>query len=65
MHDILAPAAGEQAHSATAPNDTFLRRHAGPNGQEVRQMLETLELPNLDALIDRASSFLEHLVSSR
>src|SRR3954470_19389923 len=54
MHDFLAPAAGEQAHSAVAPNDTFLRRHAGPNAQEVQQMLETLKLPSLGDLIDRA-----------
>src|SRR3954452_16902920 len=50
MHDILAPA----ATPATAPLDTFLRRHAGPNDREVQQMLDALELPSLDALIDQA-----------
>src|SRR4051812_39315179 len=50
MHDLLAPA----ATPATAPLDTFLRRHAGPNDREVAEMLHTLELPSLDALIDRA-----------
>src|SRR3954468_10083795 len=50
MHDILAPA----VTPATAPLDTFLRRHAGPNDREVQQMLDALELPSLDALIDKA-----------
>src|SRR4051812_31432264 len=54
MHDLLAPPPGEQAHSAIAPNDTFLRRHVGPSPEEVQQMLDALELRRLDDLIDRA-----------
>jgi glycine dehydrogenase len=50
MHDFLAPA----ALPATAPLDTFLRRHAGPNDREVREMLKALELPSLEALIEQA-----------
>lgn len=36
-----------------APTDTFVRRHIGPNPEEIQQMLDTLGLPNLDALIDK------------
>ena len=32
--------------------DTFVRRHVGPNGAEVREMLDALGYESLDALID-------------
>src|ERR1041385_3723089 len=34
--------------------DRFPSRHIGPNGEETRQMLETLSYSSLDALIDEA-----------
>ncbi|HYH82353.1 MAG TPA: aminomethyl-transferring glycine dehydrogenase, partial [Longimicrobium sp.] len=38
--------------SALTHPDTFVRRHIGPNGAEVAEMLETLGLGSLDELID-------------
>ena len=35
-------------------NSEFPRRHIGPNGKDVSDMLEALNLPSLDALIDLA-----------
>ena len=35
-----------------AHTDTFVRRHIGPDEGEIREMLETLGYPSLDALID-------------
>ncbi|HEX7051246.1 MAG TPA: aminomethyl-transferring glycine dehydrogenase [Longimicrobiales bacterium] len=34
--------------------DTFARRHIGPGAAELREMLETIGVPSLDALIDAA-----------
>ena len=36
-----------------APADSFVRRHIGPRPDEIGQMLEVLELPSLDALIEK------------
>ena len=36
------------------PNDSFARRHNGPDAAEQARMLETLGLPSLDALVDAA-----------
>ncbi|KAL6077097.1 Glycine dehydrogenase (decarboxylating) [Balamuthia mandrillaris] len=33
------------------PLDTFVRRHIGPSDKDVEEMLKTLELPSLDALV--------------
>ncbi len=38
--------------SLFAHTDTFVRRHIGPDEGEVRQMLDALGYPSLDALID-------------
>src|SRR5437016_1230051 len=34
------------------PTDTFVHRHIGPNPDDIQEMLSTLGLPSLDALID-------------
>src|SRR5256884_6753874 len=34
------------------PTDTFVHRHIGPNLDDIQEMLSTLGLPSLDALID-------------
>src|SRR6266496_4863361 len=34
------------------PTDTFVHRHVGPNPDDIQEMLSTLGLPSLDALID-------------
>ena len=39
---------------SVAPNDTFARRHLGPDGAEVAAMLEVVGQPSLDALVDAA-----------
>ncbi len=36
-----------------AYTDSFVRRHVGPDAQEIRQMLEVLGMPSLDALIEK------------
>ncbi len=36
------------------PTDSFARRHNGPDATEQARMLEALELPSLDALVDAA-----------
>ena len=33
--------------------DTFLRRHVGPSSKDIEEMLETINAPSLDALIDQ------------
>ena len=38
--------------SVFAHTDTFVRRHIGPDEGEIREMLEALGYPSLDALID-------------
>ena len=40
------------AMSLLSPTDTFIARHIGPSELEIEQMLETLGLPDLDALTD-------------
>ena len=56
MHDTLTapPAAAPLETSLLAPCDTFPRRHLGSNESEVAEMLATLDLPSMDALIDAA-----------
>jgi glycine dehydrogenase len=56
MHDTLAspPAAAPLETSILAPCDTFPRRHLGSGENEVAEMLATLGLGSLDALIDAA-----------
>ena len=56
MHDTLSapPAAAPLETSLLAPCDTFPRRHLGSNESEVAEMLATLGLPSMDALIDAA-----------
>src|SRR5881398_521001 len=34
------------------PTDSFVHRHIGPNPDDIQEMLSTLGLPSLDALID-------------
>src|SRR5262245_1398824 len=34
------------------PSDTFVPRHVGPDSNDIRQMLDVLELDSLDELID-------------
>src|SRR5438105_3860889 len=35
------------------PSDTFVRRHIGPNADEVKEMLRLLGLDSLDQLVDQ------------
>ncbi|MFG0331556.1 MAG: aminomethyl-transferring glycine dehydrogenase [Phycisphaerales bacterium] len=39
-------------HDALSPSDTFVERHIGPNEDEIRDMLATIGVESLDALID-------------
>ena len=39
--------------SFLSASDTFVHRHVGPSAEEVRAMLDALELPSLDELVDR------------
>ncbi len=50
MHDFLATTPTSAA--ALAADDTFPRRHIGPDDREVAEMLHALEFPSLDGLID-------------
>ena len=34
------------------PNDTFVRRHIGPTGADIQEMLAALSLPSLEALVE-------------
>ncbi len=56
MHDTLStpPAAVPLETSILAPCDTFPRRHLGSGKSEVAEMLATLGLASMDALIDAA-----------
>ncbi|MCI0365862.1 MAG: aminomethyl-transferring glycine dehydrogenase [Phycisphaerales bacterium] len=40
------------AESVLQPSDTFVHRHIGPDANDIRQMLATLEFDSLDELID-------------
>src|SRR5688500_16933275 len=51
---MLFSASAFPGSSLLAPTDSFPRRHLGPNEEETGQMLETIGLPSLDALIDAA-----------
>src|SRR5438045_5821489 len=35
------------------PSDTFVRRHIGPNVEEIKQMLETIGADSLEDLVDQ------------
>jgi glycine dehydrogenase len=50
MHDFLATTPLSAA--ALAADDTFPRRHIGPDDREVAEMLQSLDFPSLDDLID-------------
>src|SRR5438270_10882580 len=52
MHDSLTTPAAPPAAELLAPGDTFVRRHLGADAAEVAQMLATLGLRSLDALVD-------------
>ncbi|MHB8519199.1 MAG: aminomethyl-transferring glycine dehydrogenase [Limisphaerales bacterium] len=56
--DELHPttAAASPPASATLPQhpDTFARRHIGPREDQIREMLDTLGSPSLEALVDTA-----------
>src|SRR4051794_11571380 len=41
------------ASSILAPSDTFVRRHIGPNADEVKAMLAALGLDSLDDLVEQ------------
>ena len=38
--------------TSPAPNDDFVRRHVGPDDDEIRSMLDVLGVDTLDALLD-------------
>ena len=44
--------AGSEIPASLQPTDTFVRRHLGPSGDEIRQMLDTVGAASLDALVD-------------
>ncbi|HEU5077812.1 MAG TPA: aminomethyl-transferring glycine dehydrogenase [Opitutaceae bacterium] len=48
------PATPAKEIDLIAPLDTFARRHNGPNAREVAEMLDLLDYPSLDALVDAA-----------
>ena len=50
MHDILA--AHPPSEASLTPEDSFPRRHIGPDASEVREMLGALELDSLEALVE-------------
>src|SRR5260221_4889535 len=52
MHDSLTTPAAPPAAELLAPGDTFVRRHLGADAAEVAQMLATLGLHSLDALVE-------------
>jgi len=39
--------------SVLSPSDTFVHRHLGPSEADIAEMIETLGVPSLDALIDQ------------
>jgi glycine dehydrogenase len=41
------------ADSLLAPTDTFVRRHIGPNADDLREMLQTIAADSLEELIDQ------------
>ncbi len=49
--DLGARPASAGARAALDPTDTFVRRHIGPDEDEVREMLGVLGLDSLDALV--------------
>jgi glycine dehydrogenase len=51
--DTDPPSALDSPSSILAPSDTFVRRHIGPNEQDVREMLATLGLASVTELIDQ------------
>ncbi len=54
MHDTLTPPAAPPAAELLPPGDSFVRRHLGAGEEEIAEMLATLSLPSIGALIDRA-----------
>jgi glycine dehydrogenase len=48
------PATISSESDLVAPLDTFARRHNGPDAKEISEMLDLLDQPSLDALIDAA-----------
>jgi glycine dehydrogenase len=48
------PATAESLRDLVAPLDTFARRHNGPDAPATAEMLDLLDYPSLDALIDAA-----------
>jgi len=44
----------QEEHALTLPAVAFARRHIGSSPEEIKQMLSLLEVPSLDALVDRA-----------
>ncbi len=43
----------EPTASLLQPSDTFVRRHVGPNGDEIKEMLALLGVDSLDDLVDK------------
>ena len=46
------PTASLPAEALLAPSDTFVRRHVGPNADEIKAMLKVIGFDSLDDLID-------------
>src|SRR5690242_11865759 len=44
---------GTTIQSILNPSDTFVRRHIGPNADDVKAMLEAIGVDSLDELIDQ------------
>ncbi len=53
MTNILANQTAIAPHLFSDLSDQFVDRHIGPNALEIQQMLNLLELPTLDILIDK------------
>src|SRR5262245_50179952 len=53
--NLLETAASREPGGSTIlqPSDTFVRRHIGPNADEVKDMLKELGLDSLDELVEQ------------
>ena len=51
--DLVDLPEAETTPALLQPSDTFVRRHVGPNADEIKQMLAFLSVDSLDELIDQ------------
>ena len=51
--DLIELTEAQTTPALLQPSDTFVRRHVGPNADEIKQMLAFLSVDSLDELIDQ------------